>query len=917
MARAPFSELPLELKEMIVAMASDQEDAYKGRVTSLADRAGHINCLNSLSLVNRELSELTARHRFNVLSAGRAELSGEYSLDAGLEEGTFFETTIFPRHRHHMKELVFKDTDYFDVSNNAMAFIDRLPALRALEFNENSVLRMFDGYRFLMRFRPDGSIASDERRLVYVALKIETLILREFEPLWAIEFARAFTNLRSLSLVELRDGDNMEETQALARGIATLRQLRSLSIELDRDAWANQWSPEAVAPLLLDPPPLKSLHLLWFPLQSIPLLTSIFVSSLETLCIHLRNQDNISPEELEELSDLSSLSPVQLPLLTSLTITSKYSSDLDDISRLLLSSSTLTELVCNLDDISLDPTDEASAPLLQIVAGAGAGCGSGGRLGLVLAGSSLCFLPSSLFLIIDDLVTPTPLHLLPRQRPRNSLPRLRFRRARPTPAPHTMARASFTTLPLELKEMIVSMASDQEDSFKERVRSLTERAGHVNGLSSLALVNKELRDLAAEQQFKVLPARRSLGMFFEDVIFPRHGHRVRELVFAYGDGWYQVESAKDLMSQLPALRVLRLHGHSASRLFGHDVPLGVDYPCDEVNHNRKILLSIAHKIETLDLTDFDPCDAAQLARAFKHLKSLSLVSLAEADHPEEIRDLAKSIASLRQLETLSIHLGGDGAWVDKWTRTALAPLRRNPPPIRTLHLLWFPLNYFPHIVSIFASTLETLHIQPKYRQDIDPYLNEFDEIDCLDHPTPVHLPLLTSLTISSESSSNLDEISRLLLSSSTLTELVCQLDDISLDPSDESSAPLSRLLDSQSSLRRVQLEKARCLFPTRYGQDLRGDPLPLSFVSAYATLVHSRGLDRSVLLDPAVTRFFQVKKVDYTENEAEVLKAALGKTLAFAMGELERLGAEGRVGDAVRWVEALRPFEERRLAWRD
>ncbi|KAL8291472.1 hypothetical protein RQP46_002450 [Phenoliferia psychrophenolica] len=67
----------------------------------------------------------------------------------------------------------------------------------------------------------------------------------------------------------------------------------------------------------------------------------------------------------------------------------------------------------------------------------------------------------------------------------------------------TMARASFNTLPLELKARVVEMTSDQEEKWSERVKDLDERAGHINGLSSLALVNKELRTLAAKHQFAV------------------------------------------------------------------------------------------------------------------------------------------------------------------------------------------------------------------------------------------------------------------------------------------------------------------------------------------------------------------------------------------------------------------------------
>ncbi|KAL8277067.1 hypothetical protein RQP46_010495 [Phenoliferia psychrophenolica] len=67
-----------------------------------------------------------------------------------------------------------------------------------------------------------------------------------------------------------------------------------------------------------------------------------------------------------------------------------------------------------------------------------------------------------------------------------------------------MARASFSTLPLELKARIVEMASYQEEVYTDRVVNEAEPADHVDALSSLALVNKELRDLAAVHQFRVI-----------------------------------------------------------------------------------------------------------------------------------------------------------------------------------------------------------------------------------------------------------------------------------------------------------------------------------------------------------------------------------------------------------------------------
>ncbi|KAL8291538.1 hypothetical protein RQP46_002516 [Phenoliferia psychrophenolica] len=819
MARAPFSTLPLELKEMIVQMASDQEDAYKGRVKDPRERAGHINGLRALALVNKELSELTARHRFRVLLAGRVELRDDEYSD---NEETFFETVILPRHAHHMRAIVFKSTDADDAAKGAIEIIGQLPALQSLDFDEGSAMDLFDGARFESFWQRDGTFNYyDYRDHKYIALKIETLVLRGSEPAWTMDFARAFTNL-------------------------------SLSIQLDREACANQWSTslEALAPLLLDPPPIKTLHLLLFPLQCIPLIASIFASSLETLCIYLRDQDDISPEELELLSDLSDLTPVQLPLLTSLTISSEYASDLNDISRLLLSSSSaLSELVCKLDDITLDPTDKSSAPLLRLL-------DSQPSLRRVQLGTP----PTPL---VQD---PLPLSFIAAYttliHSRNLDPSVlddpsvaRFYKADAVECTANEAEVlevalrrtlAFATEELERLVAEGKMANDQEDAFKERVTSLAERASHINSLSSLALVNRELSELTARHRFKVLFAGRTEmrdeeysdneETFFETTILPRHAHHMKEIVFKDKDDEYAAKGAMDIIDRLPALRSLDFEEGQASKMFdGLRFDMFFQRNGSLTYYDSRHHTSIALKIETLVLRGFEPWQAFVLSRSFTNL-------------------------------------------------------------------------------NIFSSTLETLCLHLRDQDDITP--EELEELDDLPSIIPVQSPLLTSLTISSEYSSDLNDISRLLLSSSTLTELVCKLNDITLDPTNESSAPLLRLLDSQPSLHRVELGRPPVLFPHPH-QDLRGDPLPLSFIAAYTTLVHSRDLDPSVLDDPTVARFCKDDDVECTESEAEVLKVALRRTLAFAMEELERLDAEGKVGSVVGWVEALRPVEERRLAWRD
>ncbi|KAL8291518.1 hypothetical protein RQP46_002496 [Phenoliferia psychrophenolica] len=294
-----------------------------------------------------------------------------------------------------------------------------------------------------------------------------------------------------------------------------------------------------------------------------------------------------------------------------------------------------------------------------------------------------------------------------------------------------MACASFSTLPLELKTRIVEMTSEQEDAFKERVRGSDERAGHINGLSSLALVNKELRTLAAKHQFKTLSTVRGQASrpLFRFTILPRHGHHITEVVLA-GSKERQLDDVLAILSHLPALHTLALSHAAAVALFGPAVALlpNPSGESDAAACRADMLEHISSKITSLTLSKFSPLTSPALRRV------------------------------------------------------------------------------------------------------------QFGE-SVVKHP---------------------------------ITKL-----------------PPSKDLAVPSSL------------------------------AAYANLVHSRGLDPSVLDRPHLTPFHPEAQLDYTENEGKYLAGTLRRTLEFGLIELDRMAAEGRAANAVEWVPILKPLEDKRLAWKD
>ncbi|KAL8291584.1 hypothetical protein RQP46_002562 [Phenoliferia psychrophenolica] len=133
---------------------------------------------------------------------------------------------------------------------------------------------------------------------------------------------------------------------------------------------------------------------------------------------------------------------------------------------------------------------------------------------------------------------------------------------------------------------------------------------------------------------------------------------------------------------------------------------------------------------------------------------------------------------------------------------------------------------------------------------------------------------------------------------------------------DPTKPALVAALDAQPVIRRVQLGESVRKYPLSTCTPIKDLATPSS-LAAYADLVRSRNLDPSVLDRPHLTPFHPDANLDYTENEGAYLAEVLDRTLDFGRSELKRMVAEGRAASAVEWVEALKPLEDKRLAWKD
>ncbi|KAL8291585.1 hypothetical protein RQP46_002563 [Phenoliferia psychrophenolica] len=393
------------------------------------------------------------------------------------------------------------------------------------------------------------------------------------------------------------------------------------------------------------------------------------------------------------------------------------------------------------------------------------------------------------------------------------------------------------------------MTSDQEDAYKERFRDPDERAGLIDSLGSLALVNKELRELAAKHQFNYLSSGKASQLIFRFAILPRYGLYITEVHFLGHD-----ETQLD----------------NAQRLTGHPYWISV-----------------------------------ALIRRFPNLKMLLLEDVGDAENEEEIKSLMGAIATLHHLKHLAVDLSGD-ALMEGWTREAFGPLASDPPPLQTLQLVWFALDHdIIDLISIFGSTIETLCLE-LWSPEPEPDLSSRD---------PIRLPHLTCLDLNlSPSVAVFQEVIRILSPGPHLSSLSYNSSNSGL--LDPTMPTLVAALGAHPALLRVQLgelvvKRPLAKFPPT--EDLASP----SSLAAYAHLVHSRNLDASVLDRPHLTPFHTEANLDYTENEGAYLVEVLDRTLDFGRTELKRMVAEGRAASAVAWVAALKPLEDKRLAWKD
>ncbi|KAL8283392.1 hypothetical protein RQP46_005802 [Phenoliferia psychrophenolica] len=372
MARACFLSLPVELKVNILGLVALQEENWKAngtarlKQTSLKskpqEKKSHINSLFAASLVDKEWRSLAAAFIFTAIDLEQAK-------------SPLFHSTILPKHAHRFTQahLLWSDEDDSDeggadcdtetVSLDAtLSILLLLPNLHTLWLTDDAAYQLWgDGLDF--DSQRDADVAKwGIRRLTLrtLAQKISRLSLFRFRPAEAARILACWPKcgLRQLTLSQLtaEGGDANEDEiehglDSIAQSITSMKSLTHLYI---KSLTSTGWSPDALAALRQDPPPLATLQFTCINIHKNDFdFVSTFSSSLKTLSLRYQHSEDLDVTP----------TPLILPSLTSLTITDTGKKKHTSLPKILSSffSSPVTVLV--IGDSSADIDLGESCPL--------------------------------------------------------------------------------------------------------------------------------------------------------------------------------------------------------------------------------------------------------------------------------------------------------------------------------------------------------------------------------------------------------------------------------------------------------------------------------------------------------------------------------------------------------------------------
>ncbi|KAL8283385.1 hypothetical protein RQP46_005795 [Phenoliferia psychrophenolica] len=450
-----------------------------------------------------------------------------------------------------------------------------------------------------------------------------------------------------------------------------------------------------------------------------------------------------------------------------------------------------------------------------------------------------------------------------------------------------MPRASFSSLPAELKANVLEHVARQEKRWKARVGFMSsqqaqeEKAAHVDALRAASLVSKEWCALAAPFIFHKLHFKAAHLPLFRFSLLHKHGHRFVEADLHWDDDADKDDDATkettsaleytlSILPLLPNLRALTLNDDAAYRLWGF--ALDIDAGRDDEKGMRSVALGlVAQRVDALTLITFRPVENDE-----------GIV--------DSLDPIAHCIAPMSSLTDLRIDcVVQRPLLVTGLSQDALAALRSDPPPLQNLTFECLEL-YQPELdfISAFTSSLTTLTLR----------YHNFDDL-AVTTPAPLNLPFLRSLIVivgNSEDQPLLPSLSKTLPAffSSPVTSL--EINDASGNIDFGTDSPITLLARNFPNLRHLDLH-----------------PVYAPEVSLVAAFCAGRGLpppSKTPFGGPAFTS-------GITDKESDVLCDGLEGVLDWGKLEVGRLRAGGRVADSVGLLESLRPLDAHRRRWMD
>lgn len=253
-------------------------------------------------------------------------------------------------------------------------------------------------------------------------------------------------------------------------------------------------------------------------------------------------------------------------------------------------------------------------------------------------------------------------------------------------------------------------------------------------------MSKEMNELAARHTLELLPLSSSTLPFFRLSILPRRGQHITHVDLSSSPLGDLLEATLLLLPLPPSISGLDLSAWSAGTLFDTHVHGSRGSPegrAPGYDLQWEAFLRIAPRIRRLKLQDFEVHQLGTLLPPFVNLRSLVVDDVHGLTHTDSmLAVVAEHLFDLTSLESLDIEAGDreredEDEDEDPRSTAGLERLRNTPPSLKSLKIYDHvaPLDW--STVTIFAPTLETLHLT---FQEVEPAPANRDPFPPTPHP---------------------------------------------------------------------------------------------------------------------------------------------------------------------------------------